>query len=156
MVGLSHHGKRPSGRFPFRTSVPVSGCQKKVRVGLTSDFVFFYLRFLISYFSFIYTAVIPASIERRADDILGLETSAKYKSIKQKLGGTRVNRIFQAFGVKAPSRIAAAKHKVAEDKKRSKRSFLGAKMSEGGGSSIATSRLEKEKKRKSGVKPGGF
>ncbi|PUZ46068.1 hypothetical protein GQ55_7G018000 [Panicum hallii var. hallii] len=40
---------------------------------------------------------IVGSIEHRADDILGPETSNEYKSIKQKLGGTRANRVFHAF-----------------------------------------------------------
>ncbi|RLN28310.1 uncharacterized protein C2845_PM05G15310 [Panicum miliaceum] len=55
---------------------------------------------------------------RRTDDILGSESSTEYKAIRQKLGGTRSNRVFMSFGVPAPQRKAAEERRLAEEKKK--------------------------------------
>lgn len=61
-------------------------------------------------------------------------------------------RVFQAFRIKAPMRIAALKHKAAEEKKKVKQVASGAKVPVGG-RTTAIPALEREKKTKSGAKP---
>lgn len=111
------------------------------------DFVFFFYLHPFAYSCFGYVAIDLGFIERRTDDILGLETSTEYKAIKKKLGGTRTNRVFLAFGVTAPQRIAGMKHKEAEDKEKGKQLIKATKASEGGGSSYATASLEQRKRK---------
>jgi hypothetical protein len=55
--------------------------------------------------------------------------------------------VFLAFGVTAPQRIAAMKHKEAEDKEKGKQLIKATKASEGGGSSYATASLEQKKRK---------
>lgn len=91
----------------------------------------------------------PSVIERGANEVLGPETLTEYKQIKQKLGGRRTSRVFQLFGITAPSRAATTRHKNTEGKKKGK-----LPQARSGPDNIETSLLEWEKKRKSGGTPG--
>lgn len=133
-------------QFRCRTLAPPSGSLNKV-----SFFLSIFMLFNAYLPDLHFPEIKPGSIERKADKILGRETTTEYKHIKQKLGGTHANRIFQFYGIAAPSRVAAAKHKNAEAKKKGKLPLTGSKTPKGG--KLITSHLEQEKKQ-SGGKPG--
>jgi hypothetical protein len=64
------------------------------------------------------------------------------------------NRVFHAFGIKAPPHVAALRHKAAEDKKKDKQLSKMSKDNECAAGGSATARSE-TKKRKCVVKSRG-
>lgn len=91
------------------------------------------------------------SMESWADDIMGAECIDEYKAILQKLGKTRRNHVFQAFGIKAPQHVAAIRHQAAEEKRKQTKEAQGAKVA---GGASTTAQLE-QKKRKPSAKTSG-
>ena len=84
-----------------------------------------------------------AEVETRADEILGPVSGTEYDLLLSKLAGSRGNRVFSFFDIKAPQ--SATEALLAVQKAASKTG--------GTGGDIAT--LEKKKRKKGGAGPGG-
>jgi len=87
-----------------------------------------------------------------ADEAIGAEAAKERTLLESRLGGTRNNRVFAFFEIKAPQRAADARLAEAEEKKMAKVEPSGAtggksKKSKGGSS---TGALEKKKRKNEG------
>jgi hypothetical protein len=56
-------------------------------------------------------------VEAHGDSILGPVSSKEYKDTVAELNGSRTNRVFEFFKIKAPERVGFAKHREAVERK---------------------------------------
>ncbi|OEL34814.1 hypothetical protein BAE44_0004168, partial [Dichanthelium oligosanthes] len=124
---------RVVGCFPIRAGWEVSFWNQPRGSILVPDFM--------KSFDVQKEAIKPEWAEVLAHFILGVEAPKEWKDNVQRLGGTRTNRVFESFGIKAPLRNATLGRleKKGKDKKN--------KTAEGGvAAPVATAKLENMKR----------
>ena len=94
--------------------------------GITKDGELFLFPSLVFLLFAAFADVDPVVVEVLAVEILEAEAHKEHQLLSDKFGGTRNNRVFAFFEIKAPWRVTEARLIEADEKKKAKAKAVGA------------------------------